>query len=113
MDLKEVGLYPNERYETIYTTINNENKKNAAPIGVKVIDTDGKIGTHLFPNTETLKNIQEKKEFVINITSNPTIFTLSTIGNLTEDYFTEDKDLAILNDCDAYLVAKVSEIKKI
>lgn len=112
MDLREVGLYPNERYETIYTTISSENNKNAAPIGVKIINNNGEIGTRLFPNTTTLKNILEKKEFVINITNNPKIFTQSTISNLNEDYFTEDKDLAILKDCDAYLIAKVKEIKK-
>lgn len=111
IDLTKVGIEKGLKYESIYTTINSKKEKNAAPIGVIAISKDI-VTCSIFENTQTLKNIIETKKYVINIVEDPMIYTLSTIGNLPENYFTKDKDIAILKNTPAYLVCKVIDIEK-
>ncbi len=65
----------------------------------------------IFTTRHTEKNIIKNSEFISNITNNPKIFTLSTIGDLPEEYFTND-DFPVLKDCDAYLKCKVTTLKE-
>ena len=74
------------------TTENSENIKNAAPIGVLCSGPD-MILNRIFKGSHTLENIISQREFIVNITHDPEIFMLSTIGNLSEDYFNEDNSL--------------------
>ena len=39
------------------------------------------------------ENIISQRKFIVNITHDPEIFMLSTLGNLSEDYFNEDNSL--------------------
>ena len=51
-----------------------------------------------------MENIIREREFVVNITHNPELFTVSTLGNLPQDYFNENLSLKC---ADAYFKCKV------
>lgn len=110
-DLTTLGMEDGLHYEGIYTTISKDGVKDAAPIGINCKDKN-KIGCRIFVGSTTLKNIQETKEFVINITDNPIAFVKSTIGNLNKEDFTEDNNIAIMKDVDAYIKCKAISIEK-
>jgi len=115
IDLSSVGMEKGQQYETIITTANKKGDKNAAPIGVICKDKD-KIMCRIFKGSTTLDNIITQREFVVNITLNPILFSLATIGNISEDFF-EKKDsftdfFVNLSDVDAYLKCKVVNVKE-
>ncbi|MDR1721744.1 MAG: DUF447 family protein [Methanobrevibacter sp.] len=114
VDLSSIGMEKGQHYETIITTINNENKNTAAPIGM-IVKEKNIVFSRIFETATTLDNIKLKKEFIVNISSNPLYLTLSTIGDLPEEYFEniEGSDLSYLKGCDCYLKCEVIEIKKI
>ena len=92
IDLTLIGMEKGRQYETIITTRNDENLKNAAPIGVICSGPDT-ILNRIFKGSHTLDNIISQREFVVNITHDPELFTMSTLGNLPQDYFNEDTTL--------------------
>lgn len=102
-DLALIGMEKGRQYETIITTKNCENIKNAAPIGVICAGRD-KILNRIFKGSQTLENIISQREFIVNITHNPELFTVSTIGKLPQDYFSEDNTLKC---ADAYFKCEV------
>jgi hypothetical protein len=116
IDLSTINMGKGQHYETIITTINTENNKyNAAPIGVNV-KNENEISCNIFKGSRTLENICSKKEFVINITPNPLYFALSTVGNIPENnilYHDDKKDYPYLKDAEAYLKCEVIKIKNI
>lgn len=91
-DLSLIGMEKGRQYETVITTKNSKNLSNAAPIGVICSGPD-KILNRIFKGSHTLENIISQGEFIVNITHDPEIFTLSTLGNLPSDYFSEDNSL--------------------
>ena len=107
--LKKIGITTEERYECIYTTIDEEGNKNSAAIGLKYFGDDN-IGCRIFEGSKTLENIQKTKKYVINITQDPMIFTKSTIDKLPDEYFTDDSDIAILKDAGSYIIVDVVDI---
>lgn len=110
-DLNSVGMKKGQQYETIITTENEKNEKNAAPIGV-ICQGKNEIKCRIFKGTTTSNNILLKKEFIVNITNNPMLFTMSTIDNIPNSYFIEDSKLAILKDSEAFLKCEVFDIKE-
>lgn len=92
-----------KQYETIVSTINSENVKNAAPIGILCAGND-KVLCRIFKGGKTLDNILSQKEFIVNITHDPLLFEMSTVGNLPEDYFNDDNSI---KDVDAYFKCEV------
>jgi hypothetical protein len=113
IDLSYVGMEKGQQYETIITTKGKNNKANAAPIGVICKDKD-KIMCRIFKGSITLDNIINQKEFIVNITLDPKLFTLATIGNIPEDLFDKNNisdSLVKLKNTDAYLKCKVVKIK--
>ncbi|MBZ9571471.1 DUF447 family protein [Methanobrevibacter sp. TMH8] len=115
IDLSSVGMEKGQQYETIITTINKDKDKNAAPIGVICKDKD-KIMCRIFEGSTTLDNIINQKEFIVNITLDPILFTLATTGNIPEDLFdksniSDSDSLVNLKNTDAYLKCKVIKIK--
>lgn len=110
IDINLVGMEKGSQYETIITSLCDDGSKNAAPFGTIAYSKD-ELMFRIFKTSLTASNIYNRREFVVNITNKPQIFTLSTIGNLTDDYFTEDKE-AILKDCDAYLKCEVETLKE-
>ncbi len=104
INLASIGMEKGRQYETIITTRNPDGSKNAAPIGV-IYAGDDKIITRIFKGSHTLDNMIREKEFVVNITHNPELFTVSLLGNLPQDYFNDDYSLK----CgDAYFKCKAT-----
>ena len=110
-DLSIVGIEKDLQYECIYTTISCEKEKNSGAFAFIYLGED-KVMCRIFEGSQTLKNIQETKQYVVNITQDPLIFTESTLDKLDSGYFTDDEDIAILKDTGSYLIVDVDEIRK-
>lgn len=108
IDLNLIGMEKGRQYETIITTHNSENIKNAAPIGVICSGPD-KVLSRIFKGSHTLDNIISQKEYVVNIVHDPCLFTQSTLGNLPQDYFNEDNSLKC---AEAYFKCEVISLKE-
>lgn len=108
-DLSIVGIEPDLQYECIYTTINSKKEKNSGAFAFIYLGDD-KVMCRIFEGSKTLKNIQETKQYVVNITQDPLIFTESTLDKLDSLYYTDDEDIAILKDAGSYLIIDVDEI---
>lgn len=102
-NLNLIGMEKGRQYETIITTKNSKNIKNAAPIGV-ICAGENKILNRIFKGSHTLENIISQKEFIVNITHDPNLFIVSLLGNLPEEYFNEDNSLKC---ADAYFKCNV------
>ncbi|MBQ2653217.1 MAG: DUF447 family protein [Methanobrevibacter sp.] len=103
IDLSLIGMERGRQYETIITSQNDEGIKNAAPIGVLCSGRD-MILNRIFKGSQTLDNIISQKEFTVNITHSPELFTDSLLGNLDDKLFSDDLSL---KDCDAYFKCEV------
>lgn len=117
IDLSKIGMEKGQQYEAIITTIDKEGNSNAAPFGVRVLEND-EIFLRIFEGGNTIKNIKEKMEFIVNITANPLMFTLSTTNTIPEEYLTRisnktksQKELAYLTNADAYIICEVKSLK--
>ena len=108
IDLTKIGMFKGQQYETIISTVNCDGELNAAPIGILCRGKD-KVMCRIFKGSTTLENIISQKEFVVNITQNPELFTWSLLDNLQTDDF--NKDLSIKN-VDCYFKCKVTDVKE-
>ena len=108
IDLTLIGMEKGRQYETIITTTDEKNIPNAAPIGVLCSGRD-MILNRIFKGRHTLENIISQREFTVNITNDPELFTLSTIGNLPSDYFSNDNSI---KGADAYFKCEVISLKE-
>ncbi len=89
IDLALIGMERGRQYETIISTRNEDGSKNAAPIGVICAGSD-KIINRIFKGSHTLDNIIRERQFTVNITHDPELFTTATLGNLPQDHFNDD-----------------------
>jgi len=103
IDLSLIGMEKGRQYETIITTRNDDGSKNAAPIGVICAGND-KIINRIFKGSRTLENIMREREFTVNITHDPELFTTPIIGKLPQDSFNEDYSL---KNIEAYFKCEV------
>ena len=87
IDLTEVGIHKGQQYEIIITTIDKDGKSNAAPFGLRVLENN-EIFLRIFEGGNTIKNIKENKEFIVNVTADPLMFTLATTNTIPEEYLT-------------------------
>ena len=111
INLSAIGMKKGKQYETIVSTKNSNNIHHASPIGMICAGPD-KVICRIFKGGKTLDNIISQKEFIVNITQDPELFLLSTIGNLPEEYFNENGSV---KNVDAYFkceVVKFSEAIK-
>ena len=108
IDLTLIGMEKGMQYETIITTTDEKNIPNAAPIGVLCSGRD-MILNRIFKGRHTLENIISQREFTVNITNDPELFTLSAIGNLPQEYFNNDNSLKC---ADAYFKCEVISLKE-
>lgn len=108
--LESIGIKAGGKYETIYTTINKDGEMDAAPIGLKCVD-DYAVLARIFEGSKTLENIKETGIFVVNITSDPSVFARSLYGNLDPEEFIKDDDIVYLKNADAYFIALVKSIE--
>ena len=114
IDLRKIGMEKGQQYEIIITTIDSDGNTNAAPFGLRVLEND-EIFLRIFDGGNTIRNIKDKKEFIVNVTDNPLMFTLSSINTIPDEYLTkipkENSELAYLTDADAYFICEVKSIK--
>ncbi|MCQ2737726.1 MAG: DUF447 family protein [archaeon] len=118
INLEKLGMYRGQQYEAIITTLNENGKTNAAPFGVFCKGQD-KIMCRIFKGSTSLENILNEKEFVVNITNNPLMFTLATIDTIPDEYLSkidskerENKELVYLTDSEAYFIVKVDKVSE-
>ena len=109
-DLTSIGIHTNLQYEYITTTINSKKEKNSAAFAFIYLGED-KVMCRIFEGSKSLENIQKTRQYVVNITQDPLVFTLSTIDKLPDEYYTDDEDIAILKDSSAYMLIDVDEIE--
>lgn len=102
INLASIGMEKGRQYETIITTNNEDGSKNAAPIGV-ICAGEKRIVNRIFKGSHTLNNIIREKEFVVNITHDPELYTVSLIGNLPQEHFNENLSIKC---ADAYFKCK-------
>ncbi len=116
IDLAEIGMFKGQQYEAIITTIDKEGHSNAAPFGVRVLEND-EVFLRIFEGGNTIKNIKEKEEFIVNITSSPLMFTLATTNTIPDEYLSripetnDNGEMTYISDADAYLICKVKSLK--
>ena len=117
IDLTKVGMHKGQQYEIIITTIDNDGKSNAAPFGLRVLENN-EIFLRIFEGGNTIKNIKENEEFIVNVTADPLMFTLATTNTIPDEYLTRiskktksNDELAYLTDADAYLICEVTSLK--
>ena len=110
-------MYKDQQYEVIITTIDKDGNSNAAPFGLRVLE-DNEVFLRIFEGGNTIKNIKDKGEFIVNITNDPLMFTLSTTNTIPEKYLTRisnktknNGELAYLTDADAYFICEVKSLK--
>lgn len=108
IDLSKIGMEKGCQYETIITTCDSAGKLNAAPIGVICRGSD-KVMCRIFKGSHTLENIISQREFVVNITHDPLLFTWSLLDNLLDEDFDEDKSI---RNMDCYFKCKVTDLKE-
>ena len=117
IDLRKIGMYKDQQYEVIITTLDKNGNSNAAPFGLRVLE-DNEVFLRIFEGGNTIKNIKEKEEFVVNITNDPLMFTLATTNTIPDDYLSRisnktksNGELAYLTDADAYFICEVKSLK--
>lgn len=64
--LYDINIQPDQIYETIVTTLNPDNRPNAAAVGVRRVDED-KIKLNVFEGSNTFGNLKTADTFGINI----------------------------------------------
>ena len=109
--LESIGMKEGGRYESIFTTMNQNEEMDAAPIGVKCIG-DEEIAARIFEGSTTLENIKETKVFCINITDNPMLYAQTLFKTYDESQFKKDDDIVFLKNTDAYGIALVTSIEE-
>ena len=117
IDLTKIGMYEDQQYEVIITTIDKDGNSNAAPFGLRVLDKN-EVFLRIFEGGNTIKNIKDKEEFIVNITNDPLMFTLATTNTIPDDYLSRisnktksNGELAYLTDADAYFICEVKSLK--
>ena len=112
IDLTKIGMYEDQQYEVIITTIDKDGNSNAAPFGLRVLD-ENEVFLRIFEG-----GIKDKEEFIVNITTDPLMFTLATTNTIPDEYlsriFNKTKsngELAYLTDADAYFICEVKSLK--
>lgn len=112
MDLQDIGMKKGLLYETVVTTVDNNKKPNAAPIGI-ICKDNMEVVCYLHQGSTTVKNIKDTKCFVVNVLKDPMIFVESTLGNLPHEKFSSYADDFYVKSTDAFFTADVTSIKDV
>ena len=114
IDLNKIGMHKGQQYEVIITTTDHDGNTNAAPFGLRVLESN-EIFLRIFDGGKTIENIKDKKEFIVNVSANPLMFTLSSINTIPDEHLTkiskDNNELAYLTNADAYFICEVKSIK--
>jgi len=109
-DLKRIGIEEGLQYECITTTISKDGVKNAGAFAFQYLGDD-KVHCHIFEGSKTLKNILDRDEYVVNITQNPLVFTYATLDCLDDEYYSDDKQIAIIKNTPSYIIVDVDDVE--
>ena len=109
-DLSCLGIEKDLQYECITTTISKDGVKNAGAFAFQYLGDD-KVHCHIFEGSKTLKNILDTKEYVVNITQDPLVFTYATLDCLDDEYYTDDDAIAIIKNTPAYIIVDVEDVE--
>lgn len=112
MDLEDIGMEKGLLYETVVTTVDENNKPNAAPIGI-ICKDKMEVVCYLHHGSTTVKNIKKTKCFVVNVLKDPMIFVESTLGNLSVEKYEPYDDKFYIGSTDAFFIADVTSIKDV
>lgn len=110
-DFGKVGIEKDIQYECITTTINRDGVKNAGAFAFRYLGED-MVFSSIFEGSKTLKNMLDTREYVVNITQDPLVFTYVTLDCLGDEYFTSDDDIAIIKNTPAYIIVDVVDVEK-
>ena len=110
-DLGNVGIEKDIQYECITTTINRDGVKNAGAFAFRYLGED-MVFSSIFEGSKTLKNMLDTREYGVNITQDPLVFTYATLDCLGDEYFTSDDDIAIIKNTPAYIIVDVVDVEK-
>ncbi len=94
--------------EVIVTSVSKSGEPNAAPMGV--VRHGDRYFIRMFPNTTTLKNVEETGYLVANVTTDPMPYVISAFEKLEPGYFIREKDMTVprLKDAAAWVYCKCS-----
>lgn len=94
--------------EVIVTSVSKSGEPNAAPMGV--VRHGDRYFIRMFPNTTTLKNVEETGYLMANVTTDPLVYVISAFENLDSGYFVQENDLIVprLNGAAAWVYCKCS-----
>ena len=94
--------------EVIVTSVSKSGEPNAAPMGV--VRHGDRYFIRMFPNTTTLKNVEETGYLMANVTTDPLVYVVSAFENLDSSYFSMEKDLIVpsLKGAAAWVYCKCS-----
>lgn len=109
-DLCKLGIEKDLQYECITTTVSKEGVKNAGAFAFIYLGDD-KVHCHIFEGSKTLKNILDTKEYVVNVTQDPLVFTYATLDCLGDEYYTDDEGIAIIKNSPAYIIVDVESVE--
>lgn len=92
--------------EAIITTISKNGIPNAAPMGV--VRRGDRYFIHMFPNTRTLRNVEETSYLMANVTTDPMVYVISAFEDLDKSYFYYETDMGPprLKDAAAWVYCK-------
>lgn len=82
-----LNIEENTRYEVLVTTHNKDDSYNTKPFGV--LFKKNNVILNLYPNA-TLENIKDNSSFIIQLSSNPLIFTKSLLDRLDSSDYNEE-----------------------
>ena len=63
IDLTKIGMYEDQQYEVIITTIDNDGNSNAAPFGLRVLN-DNEVFLRIFEGETPLKTLKTRKNLL-------------------------------------------------
>lgn len=112
LDLEDLGMKKGLLYETVVSTVDSNQKPNAAPIGI-ICKDKLEVVCYLHQGSTTVRNIKETKRFVVNILKDPMIFVESTLGNLSHEKYKPYDHQFYIRSTDAFFIADVTSIKDV
>ena len=109
-DLSKLGIEENLQYECITTTVSLHGVRNAGAFAFVYLGDD-RVRCHIFEGSKTLKNILDTREYVVNVTQDPLVFTYATLDCLGDEYYETADGLAIIKNTPAYIIVDVENVE--
>lgn len=108
-DLARLGIEKDLQYECITTTVSKEGVKNAGAFAFTYLGDD-RVHCRIPEGSKTLQNILDTKEYVVNVTQDPLVFTYATLDCLGDEYYSDDEGIAIIKNTPAYIIVDVENM---